>query len=205
MSEITPSEQQPLSPQEKSFSRLADFIFEAGMLRFTPRTGYQFLGSGQENVAEHSFRAAIIGYVLAQKTGADAPRTALLCLFHDFAEARASDHNYVNKRYATRDERRALEDAVSGMDSAEDILALQKEFLLSQSLEAQLAHDADQLDLIFNLRREQDLGNPYAAKWLDSVKKRLLTAQAKELAKAADRTDHTNWWLPDVEADSNSK
>ena len=35
------------------------------MLKKTPRTGYQFLGTGKESVAEHSFRTAIIGYVLA--------------------------------------------------------------------------------------------------------------------------------------------
>jgi hypothetical protein len=30
--------------------RLADFFNEVGMLRHTPRTGYAFLGTGQENV-----------------------------------------------------------------------------------------------------------------------------------------------------------
>ena len=75
-------------------SRLADFLFEAGMLRKTPRTGYQFLGTGQENVAEHSFRTAVIGFVLAEMAGANAERTAMLCLFHDLHEARTGDFNY---------------------------------------------------------------------------------------------------------------
>jgi putative hydrolase of HD superfamily len=58
----------------KTWKRLADFVFELGMLRRTPRTGYQFLGSGAENVAEHSFRTAMIGYILARKAGADVAR-----------------------------------------------------------------------------------------------------------------------------------
>ena len=37
---------------------LANFLFEVGMLKRTPRTGFQFLGSGAESVAEHSFRTA---------------------------------------------------------------------------------------------------------------------------------------------------
>ena len=37
--------------QDRTLRRLADFVFELGMLRKTPRTGYQFLGSGAENVA----------------------------------------------------------------------------------------------------------------------------------------------------------
>ncbi|MDO9081998.1 MAG: HD domain-containing protein, partial [Humidesulfovibrio sp.] len=52
-------------------TRLADFLFECGMLRKTPRTGYQFLGTGSENVAEHSFSTAVIGFVLAQMAGAN--------------------------------------------------------------------------------------------------------------------------------------
>ena len=59
-------------------THLADFLFEAGMLRKTPRTGYQFLGSGGESVAEHSFRTAIVGYVLASMAGADVARTTAI-------------------------------------------------------------------------------------------------------------------------------
>ena len=42
--------------------RIANFLFEAGMLKRTPRTGFQFLGSGAESVAEHIFRTVYIGY-----------------------------------------------------------------------------------------------------------------------------------------------
>ena len=55
-----------LAEKNARLNRLCDFIFEAGMLRRTPRSGYQFLGSGRENVAEHSFLCALIGLVLAE-------------------------------------------------------------------------------------------------------------------------------------------
>ena len=48
---------------------IAHFLFELGMLKRTPRTGFQFLGSGTESVAEHIFRAAMIGYTLARLDG----------------------------------------------------------------------------------------------------------------------------------------
>ncbi len=70
--------------------RLADFLFEAGMLRKTPRTGYQFLGTSCENVAEHSFRTSIIGYILAKEAEADIARTTMLCLFHDSSSSHMS-------------------------------------------------------------------------------------------------------------------
>ena len=53
--------------QRDAMQRLTDFLNEVGMLRHTPRSGYKFLGSGQETVAEHSHRTAVIGYVLAKR------------------------------------------------------------------------------------------------------------------------------------------
>ncbi len=174
--------------------RLADFLFEAGMLRKTPRTGYQFLGSGQENVAEHSFRTAIIGYVLARLAGANSSHTALICLFHDFAEARTGDFNYVNRMYNQSNPRAALVHATFNTGLEKELLELWDELCAEKTLESQLAHDADQLDLILNLKEELDLGNPYAAKWLESSLKRLSTKAAKELAEVIIQTDHTHWW-----------
>ena len=175
--------------------RIVDFFHEAGMLRFTPRTGYQFLGSGKENVAEHSFRAAVIGWVLARMAGADAPRTALICLFHDLPEARTGDCNYVNRLYNKSLPRKALEDATFGTGLAEEVLSFWDELENNASPEAQLAHDADTLDLILNLKRELDLGNRAAAAWLDCALRRLRTPAGRELAQVAVETDHNAWWF----------
>lgn len=174
--------------------RLTDFINEAGMLRFTPRTGYQFLGTGAENVAEHSHRTAIIGYVLARLAGADAARTVLLCLFHDLHEARTGDFNYVNRMYNTTNARRALEHASAGTGIEDDILPLWDELAENVSAEAKLAHDADQLDLIFNLKRESEKGNTFADAWLANALKRLKTPQGQELAAVAKDTPTFFWW-----------
>jgi putative hydrolase of HD superfamily len=40
---------------------IANFLFEVGMLQKTPRSGFQFLGSGHESVAEHVFSTVFIG------------------------------------------------------------------------------------------------------------------------------------------------
>jgi putative hydrolase of HD superfamily len=175
--------------------RIVDFFHEAGMLRFTPRTGYQFLGSGRENVAEHSFRAAVIGWVLARMAGADAPRTALICLFHDLSEARTGDFNYVNRIYNKSLPRKALEDATFGTGLAEEVLSFWDELENNASPEAKLAHDADALDLILNLKRELDLGNRAAAAWLDCALRRLRTPEGQELARIVVETDHNAWWF----------
>lgn len=177
-----------------AMQRLTDFLNEVGMLRHTPRSGYAFLGSGRETVAEHSHRTAVIGYALAHKVGADAARTVMICLFHDLPEARTGDFNYVNKLYDTSRERDALVDAVAGTGLEEALLHIWDEHEAGASLESTLAHDADQLDLILNLKRESDLGNRYADKWLASAVQRLHTDIAKDLAATILRTDHTDWW-----------
>lgn len=165
------------------------------MLKRTPRTGYQFLGTGSENVAEHSFRTAVIGWILADMAGADQSRTVFMCLFHDLHESRVGDMNYVNRIYNQTDDRRALEDAVQGTGLENKIIALYDELEGSSSQEALLAGDADQLDLILNLKEQQDLGNRYAAKWLEYAVLRLRTRQGQELGQMILKADHTQWWF----------
>ncbi|NCC26340.1 MAG: HD domain-containing protein [Deltaproteobacteria bacterium] len=180
---------------QENWPRLADLLFKIGMLRKTPRSGYQFLGTGAENVAEHSFRTAVIGFVLAKKAGADPARTACLCLFHDMHEARIGDFNYVNRIYNTCDENLALRHALEGTGLAADILPMWEELLSCSTLEGRLAQDADQLDLMLNLKEELDLGNRYAAKWLECALPRLKTDEGRELGRAIMETDHTDWWF----------
>jgi putative hydrolase of HD superfamily len=175
---------------------IVNFLFEAGMLKKTPRTGYQFLGTGSESVAAHSFRMALIGYTLAyQDPDADPFKTVLICLFHDLHEARTGDHNYVNKRYVSVDESKAVQDLARNLPFGKDIIALTQEFNDAESRESRLARDADQLDLILELKEQLDLGNKYAREWLDYALQRLSTEIAKNLADEIMQTDSTDWWF----------
>lgn len=177
---------------------LANFLFEVGMLKRTPRTGFQFLGSGSESVAEHSFRTAMIGYTLAQLDGkADVGRVMQLCLFHDIPEARIGDLNYVNKKYAKPDEERAVEDLARQLPFGDDYRATLQEFMAKETHEALLAHDADQLEMVLSLKEYKDLGNRYADEWYPFSLARLQTEVAKQLAKTIWETDSSKWWFDD--------
>jgi putative hydrolase of HD superfamily len=177
---------------------IANFLFELGMLKRTPRTGFQFLGSGAESVAEHIFRTSLIGYTLAQLDGqADAGRVVLLCLFHDIPEARTGDLNYVNKKYVKVDEQAAVEDLARTLPFGDDYRGLQAEFMAKQTCEAKIAHDADQLEMILALKEYKDLGNRYADEWYPVTLKRLQTEAARELAETIWTTDSSLWWFDD--------
>ena len=174
---------------------IVNFLFEAGMLKKTPRTGYQFLGSGKESVAAHSFRTAIIGYILSLEEKTDTHKTTLMCLFHDLHEARTGDHNYVNKKYVQIDEDKAMEDLTKDIPFGQEIKELTMEFNDGQTAEARIARDADQIDLILELKEKLDLGNKYASEWLYYAEKRLITKSAKKLTREILETDSTEWWF----------
>jgi putative hydrolase of HD superfamily len=170
---------------------IANFLFEAGMLKRTPRSGFQFLGSGAESVAEHIFRTSYIGYALGKLAKeVDVDRLVKLCLFHDLPEARTGDLNYVNKKYVEANETKTLP---FGGEIRELIL----EFNEGRTEEARLARDADQLEMILALKEYKDLGNKYADEWLEFSLKRLQADAARELASMILETDSSLWWFSD--------
>jgi 5'-deoxynucleotidase YfbR-like HD superfamily hydrolase len=177
---------------------IANFLFEAGMLKRTPRSGFQFLGTGAESVAEHIFRTTYIGYALGRSvTGINVDRLIKMCLFHDLPEARTGDLNYVNKKYVTADEKKAVKDLVETLPFGNEIQELINEYEEGMTEEARLAKDADQLEMILALKEYKDLGNKYADEWLGFSMKRLQTESAKELARTILETDSSLWWFSD--------
>ena len=181
---------------ERDLSRLADFLFEALMLKRTPRTGYQFLGHGAETVAEHSFGVVVTAFALVRLNGrADLERTLKLALFHDLAEARTGDLNYVNKRYSVTNEDQALADAAAGLPFGPELMDIWREWQAGETLEARLAADADQLDMVLELRRLHTLGSAQAEDWLHYAQKRLQTAEGRALFEEIVRTDPERWWF----------
>ncbi len=175
---------------------IADFLFEVGMLKRTPRSGYQFLGTGRETVAEHSFRSAVIGYVLARMSESlSTQRVVLLCLFHDLAEARTGDLNYVNKMYVQADEEAAIRDMTTNLPFGEEIRLVAEEFNSRTTPEAKAAHDADQIEMILQLKELGDLGNPYSKDWISAAMRRLKTEEGKRLARSVLNRDFSSWWF----------
>jgi putative hydrolase of HD superfamily len=177
---------------------IANFLFEAGMLKRTPRSGFQFLGTGAESVAEHIFRTTYIGYALGKlASGVNVDRLIKMCLFHDLPEARTGDLNYVNKKYVTADEKQAVKDLAKTLPFGNEIQGLINEYEEGMTEEARLAKDADQLEMILALKEYKDLGNKYADEWLGFSMKRLQTESAKELARTILETDSSLWWFSD--------
>ncbi len=177
---------------------VANMLYEVGMLAKTPRSGFHFLGTGQQSVAEHLHRTAVIGMTLGLMDGTvDVGKITQMCLLHDVTEARTSDLNYTHQRYVTVDEDKALEAMTAGLPFKSYWHDLLKEYHERQTKEAILAKDADNLELLLALREQADIGNPRANVWINQTIPRLKTDIAKRLADKILSTRHDAWWLPD--------
>ena len=175
--------------------RIAELMLEACFLKNVPRSGYQYLGAGRESVAEHVYMASVIAYILAEMVpGADPHRLVSMCLFHDLAEARVGDMNYVQKQYVSTDETRSLGHTLKDIPFGPKIKELIDEFNQNQTLESRLAHDADQLSLFIDLKSLEDVGYKTPRSWLPHVEKRLQTEAARQLARCLSDMDWDGWW-----------
>jgi putative hydrolase of HD superfamily len=175
---------------------IANFLFEVGMLSRTPRSGYQFLGSGKESVAEHILRTVFVGYTLCKMDDSlDELRVLKMCILHDLPEARTGDMNYVNKKYVNVDEEKAVLELTESIFFGNDIKEAIEEFNRKETKEALIARDADQIALVLQLKECGDLGNKYAEEWINFALQRLSTENGKKLSEKIIKTDSCLWWF----------
>jgi putative hydrolase of HD superfamily len=126
-------------------------------------------------------------------------KVVLMCLFHDLVEARTGDLNYVNKKYVQADEEAALKDMTADLPFGDEILQLSLEFNQHCTPESDDAHDADQIEMILQLKELGDLGNRYSKDWISAAVKRLRTENGKRLARSILNTDFSAWWFKEKE------
>ncbi len=179
----------------KNLKPIANFLYEVGMLNRTPRSGFQFLGSGDQSVAEHSFRTAIISYVLGTMDGTvDVGKMLKEAIFHDVGEARVSDLNHVHQKYNNRRQLEAVTDVADTLPFGQEIIAIYTEHENRTTPESVLVKDADTLEWIISLKEQVDVGNERAVSWINFAKSNLKTDVAKKLAEEILSTDSNEWW-----------
>ncbi|MBS3902900.1 MAG: HD domain-containing protein [Anaplasmataceae bacterium] len=182
--------------KEKDLKSLANFIYEVGILSKTPRSGLWFLGTGAQSVAEHLYRTTMIAYVLSYLVPkVNRERLLFLSLIHDLGEGRTSDLNYIHQKYGRLSELKALEDLAKTVPFGEELLGAYKEEQARETLEAQLAKDADSIDWMVTLLEEAAKGNDKAQRWAGIALKRLKHPEAKKLGRLIFETHPDDWWF----------
>ena len=183
--------------------RWTDFLFEVGTLRRLTRIHRQLLLTDDvtDNIASHSYRVTIIGWLIAKMEGVDPYKVVMMCLLHDLAEIRTGDHNYLHKRYTTIHDDEVTKEQLGTLPATE-LYELANEFEERTSKESLIAKDADLLDQVLLLREYEWQGNKEASIWLrgkgndtSNVQIRnLKTESAKSLATVILDKNPSDWW-----------
>ncbi len=178
--------------------KIIDFLYETGQLKRVRRSGWWLINiDDPESVAEHSHRAAVIGYFLARLEKVDVYKVVLMCVFNDIHEARLNDlhkvgHRYINFKGA---EAKAHTEQLSALDGyGDELLELLTDFQKRGSKEANVARDADILENALQAREYIKIGYQDAQNWIDNIRKILATESGKKLLKAIEETDPNDWW-----------
>lgn len=189
--------------KSKENTRLADFLFEVGTMRKLARMHRQtFLSDDvSDNIATHSLRVTLIGWILAKKEKADLYKVTMMCLLHDLGEIRSNDHNWIHKKYVKIFDDEIIKEQL-GTLPFNDFKELVDEYEERKSKEAIIAKEADLLDQILLLREYEWQGNREAALWLHGKGKskgnvqlaKLKLKSSIELGKAIYKQGPSDWW-----------
>jgi len=174
-----------------------DFLFEIGSLRNVPRAWQQVLTGKVQNISEHLFRTAMIGWIIATAEKADVSKVIKMCLIHDIAESRASDISFMHRDYVTRHEKLAETHIFQNTILEKEAQVLLKEYDDRKSLEAKIVKDADNMDCDLELKELAKIGDSAAVGMRDHRHiiraKKLYTKTAKRMWDEIQKVDPNAW------------
>ncbi len=163
------------------------FLFEAGSLKLVPRSGWLKAGiKNPESVAEHSFRTALIAFILTYletEDEAKAGRAAFLALLHDLQESRTLDLHRLSKKYVSVDKKAIREQLELLPEEIQNVIK-------TEELQ-KFVKDADRLELLLQAR-EYSESHPSVMAYVERLE--FKTETAKKLAEVIRKTD-PRWWL----------
>ena len=186
--------------KKKDTKAIVDFIAEAGLLKLTRRSGWSVLGIGDaESVADHSFRCAVIGFLLARMEGVSPYKVLLMTLFNDIHEARITDLHKMAQRYIDieKADDKSSDEQTGSLpgDIRKELVRTRKEYKKQRTSESIIARDADILECLIQAKEYQDHGYRRAAHFMKKAPAFLKTKSAKELWRGARKADLNNWWF----------
>jgi len=179
---------------EKETAELLKYFHEIGQMRFVKRSGWWVAKiKDPESVAEHSFRTAVIAYVLAKLEGHPEPeKLAVKSLFHDVLEARLLDRHKISSNYLKTPPE--VERLIEKEQCARLPGKIGGELFSLLETEDIIAKDADYLDVAIAGREYFDAGYKDAWDWVVRPGLRLRTKSAKRLHAKLLKTNSGAWW-----------
>lgn len=178
-------------------NEILKFIFELGHLRRIKHEGWRLINvDNPESVADHSLRAAQIGFVLAKMENYENPQeVCTMVVFHDMGECRVGDIHKVANRYIESDEELAVKEQLQNLGNmGNDIFDLWKHVEYKDNKAGIIAKDADLLETAITGKEYLEKGFVSAQDWITNTIKRLQTNSAKELIELLNKSSSNDWW-----------
>lgn len=174
-------------------------LLEAGLLKRVRRSGWWVVGvNDPETVAEHSFRAGLIGYFLAKQESVDVYKVLVMTLFNDLHEARINDLHKMGQRYIDfpSAEKKAFKDQLRGLNKevVSELENLRFELDTQASKEAIVARDADILECLLQAKEYCEQGVRLAKNFFKVAPAKLKTRSAKLLWALINKCAVDKWW-----------
>lgn len=185
---------------ENQDKALLGFISEAGILKRIKRSGWWVLGiKDPETVAEHSFRCAVVGYVISKMEKVSPYRVLMMTLFGDICEARINDLHKMAQRYLDYEkiEDKAFDEQTKVLPGIvrEEMFGLHREYRRQKTKESIIARDADILECLIQAKEYYEFGFKEADKFMKKAPAFLKTKSAKQLWKLARKMKLNEWWV----------
>lgn len=179
-------------------NRDLELLYELGALRFIPRAWKQFFNADFENLAEHHFRVAWLGMILAmmEKKG-NHGKILKMALVHDIAESRTGDVHQIGRQYTKRNEELAIDDILKNTSLSKEMKKLWHEYEERKTIEAKIVKDADWLDVDLEIREQLARGVSTIKVWLANRKliyKHLHTKSGKKLWQQIHKSNPQDWF-----------
>lgn len=189
-------------PKTDENKKVMYLIQQAGTLMMMQRAHIRNLGNITfDTIASHCYHVAIIAYCITRMEGLDHEeglKAMGMGLFHDLAEARTGDNDFISKNYTTMDEERAVNDQFSGFDFGKDLHTDIKEYEKRETKVSKCVKDADAVAQMFMEWSLSWQGNKLADKWFqgDLIHRipSLRTKSAKKLIDLIKKSDPQEWW-----------
>lgn len=180
---------------------LVDFFHEIGKLRRIPRRGWVLIGVKKDpaSVTDHSFRSAIMTWILGKKKRLNSERAIKMTLIHDLCELYAGDITPYDRKSLPKDKKEwpKLFDSWPRFTKSKKL----KNFLKKHKKEkTALTKITSGLPLelkkeILNLWYDYEKGSTKEARFVRQINRLETLLQAFEYGKETKKRPFRSWWV----------
>ena len=134
------------------FADLLNFAITSGKLKKLKRSGWvRHKIKDSESVADHSFRTAILAFILAKDFSLNREKVICMSLIHDLAESEIGDitpNDNVSNEEKHRMEAKAMRKICSSIPNGNEIISLFEEFEEGETAEAKFVKIVDKFEMM---------------------------------------------------------